>query len=179
MKLLKYILSLALFGCLFPCTMQAKAKRVPAYMFGYAVSMLDSTAYLTDIQRLDTVILEEKTSFLRDRQLYSAQLNGYLEDSLHLGNMTCAVFYNQKRKKLEKKRLRVSKSQLAMGMKINPVTAAAFRFHPELWATLEDERANLPKAERKALEKADKAKLKEERKALKEQQKNEKSRRKR
>ncbi len=179
MKLLKYILLLALCGCLFPSLVQGKAKRVPAYMFGYAVSLIDSTAYMTDIQRLDTVILEAKTSFLRDRQLYTAQLNAYLEDKLVLSNMTCAVFYNQKRKKLEKVRAKVNKTQLAMGMKIKPITADSFSFHPELWTTPEDERANLPKAERKALEKADRAKLKEQQKALKEQQKNEKPRKKR
>ena len=175
MKLLKYILPLALCGCLSPSAVQAKAKQVPAYMFGYAVSMIDSTAYLTDIQRLDTVILENKTSFLRDRQLYSAQLNAYLEDKLLLSNMTCVVFYNQKRKKLEKVRQRVNKTQQAMGMKIKPVATDDFSFHPELWATLEDERANLPRAERKALEKADKEKQKEQKKALKDQQKNGKS----
>ena len=175
MKPLKYILLLAVCCSLLPCLAKGKAKRVPAYLFGYGVSLVDSAAYLTDIQRLDTVILEHKTSFLRDRQLYTAQLGGYLEDSLKLVNTTCAVFYSQKRGRLEKKRAKVNKTQTAMGMKIKPVTAQAFSFHSELWANEDDERANLPKAERKALEKADKAKAKEEKKAKKEKKKNEKA----
>ncbi len=147
---------------------------MPAYIFGYGVSLVDSTAYITDIQRLDTVILEKKTSFLRDRQLYTGQLNAYLEDSLHRTNMTCAVFFSEKRKKLDKVMIRVRKKQGALGMRLLPLSQASFAFHSELWVSAEDERDNLPKAERKALEKAEKAKAKAEKKARKEQEKSEK-----
>ena len=166
-KRLKYFLLAALWGSLAGGMAQAKPKRVPAYIFGYGVSLADSTAYITDIQRLDTVILEHKTAFLRDRQLYTGQLSAYLEDSLHRTNMTCAVFFHQKRKKLDKVLARVRKSQGALGMKLLPLSQASFAFHPELWASAEDERENMPKAERKALEKAEKAKARAEKKAQK------------
>ena len=174
MKQLKYLLLAALWGSLAGGVAQAKAKRVPAYIFGYGVSLVDSTAYITDIQRLDTVIIEKKTSFLRDRQLYTGQLVAYLEDSLGRSDMTCAVFFNQKRKKLDKVMARVRKKQGALGMKMLPLSQASFAFNSELWTTAEDERYKLPKAERKALEKAEKANAKAEKQALKEQEKSEK-----
>jgi len=164
MKRLKYLLLAAICGSMVSLLAEARTKRVPAYIFGYGVSMLDSTAYITDIQRLDTVILEDKTGFLRDRHLYSMQLNGFLEDSLQLKNMTCTVLYHKKRNKLEKTMARLRKVQARQSLKIKTVGQGDFAFHPELWPTPEDEIENMSKEERKALKKAQKAQKKEAKK---------------
>ncbi len=112
----------------------SKVKAATASLFGYAMSLSDSTVYLTDIQRLDSVYLDKKSGFLMDRQLYSMQLQAYLEDSLHLENMTTAVFFHKKPKKAEKKHAKVEKHNRQDGtLKFKRISADDFHFYAERW----------------------------------------------
>lgn len=88
---------------------KVKVRQTPAYLFGYALSPVDSVVYLTSIQRVDTVYMEKKTKMLMGRSLYSDQLQQYLENSMGVRGAICAVFFNSKQEQLEKKLQRVVK----------------------------------------------------------------------
>ena len=84
-------------------TIVAKNKQYPkVYMYGIAASFNDSTIYFTDIQAVDTVWLDSKTKFLKNRNDYSYQLKNYFEN-IGLPHRTCVVTYALKRKDIEKK----------------------------------------------------------------------------
>lgn len=109
----------------------AKVKQVPMYMFGYAASFKDSTAYITSIQRLDTVTIDQKTKFLKDRNLYSYQLQQYITNTYGQEDVFTAVFYDTKPAKLEKKVATVmGKSDKDNSLRLK---ALDFRFHCEEW----------------------------------------------
>ena len=112
------------------------------YMFAYSTSMKDSTVFLTPIQRVDSVFIEKHTGFLMDRHLYSMQFQAYLEDSLHLTNMTTAVLFSTKQKKAAKRRAKVVKHAKAdTTLRLTELDAAAFSFYAEKWidTTVTDE----------------------------------------
>lgn len=107
------ILLICLFGALqlsaFATPKEEKteeAKRV--YMYGVAVNFNDSTVYLTDVQHLDNVIIRPDGS-LQNYAEYSMQLKVYLEGTLGETNQTCAVIYSDKKKKLEKRFIKMRK----------------------------------------------------------------------
>ena len=117
MKTWKYIL----LGLL--CTMQLPAfaankeknkdeepKRV--YMYGVAINFNDSTMYMTDIHYLDSMIINKDGS-LQNYIGYSLQLKVYLEGTLGEIDQTCAVIYSEKKKRLEKRFLKMKKKGLA------------------------------------------------------------------
>lgn len=81
-------------------------KRV--YMFGIATNFNDSTVYLTDVQHIDSLIINQDGS-LRNHAGFTLQLKVYLEGTLNEINQTCAVFYSDKKKKLEKRFIKVRK----------------------------------------------------------------------
>ncbi len=71
------------------------------YMVGVSASFTDSLVYFTDIQQVDSAFLGDK-GLLQDRMQYSLQLKDYLESNEGGKNRTCFVYYNKKRKKLQK-----------------------------------------------------------------------------
>lgn len=81
-------------------------KRV--YMYGVAVNFNDSTVYLTDVQHLDSVVINPDGS-LQNYVGYSLQLKVYLEGTLGETYQTCAVIYSDKKKKLEKRFMNMRK----------------------------------------------------------------------
>ncbi len=81
-------------------------KRV--YMYGVAVNFNDSTVYLTDVQHLDSMVINPDGS-LQNYVGYSLQLKVYLEGTLGETNQTCAVIYSDKKKKLEKRFMKMRK----------------------------------------------------------------------
>lgn len=71
------------------------------YLAGVSASFTDSLVYFTDIQRVDSAALDEK-GLLVGRSQYSLQLKDYLEQHQGGVNRTCFMFFNTKKKKLEK-----------------------------------------------------------------------------
>ncbi|WP_177601248.1 hypothetical protein [uncultured Phocaeicola sp.] len=71
------------------------------YLAGVSASFTDSLVYFTDIQRVDSAALDEK-GLLVGRSQYSLQLKDYLEQHEEGTNRTCFMFFNTKKKKLEK-----------------------------------------------------------------------------
>lgn len=57
--------------------------------------------YFTDIQYVDSASVDEK-GLLTGRAEYSMQLKDYLESNNKLKNRTCFVYYNLKKKNLQK-----------------------------------------------------------------------------
>ena len=110
MKYLKTTAALLLI-LLLGVTIKATAgnERVPKiYAFGFAASFNDSTVYITDIQEIENVWVNEKNNFLLNRESYSNQLKEYLQ-SKNQRNRTCIISYAFKRKDAEKKLLKMKK----------------------------------------------------------------------
>lgn len=72
------------------------------YLFGMATNFNDSTTYLTEVQQLDSLIINPDGS-LQNHIGYTLQLKVYLEGSLNESNQTCAVFYSDKKRKLTRR----------------------------------------------------------------------------
>jgi hypothetical protein len=75
-------------------------KRV--YMYGVSFNFNDSVVYMTDILYLDSMLINKDGS-LQNHADFSHQLKVYMELSLGKTNQTCAVIYSDKKKKLEKR----------------------------------------------------------------------------
>ena len=76
------------------------------YMAGVSASFTDSLVYFTDIQYLDSAMVDGK-GFLVGRSQYSVQLKDYLETKQGGKNRTCFMFYNMKKSKLQKEILKL------------------------------------------------------------------------
>ena len=109
--------------------LEAKQKKVvqkPVYMVGVGISLVDSAVFITDMHLVDSVTLEKKTKFLADRQLYSFQLQRYLEENYKGGPYVPSVFFSKNRKRMERKYLSVLVDQ------------GQFRFKPEEYIEQEE-----------------------------------------
>lgn len=105
MNILKH-LTLALCAISFSCATFAQdtkdnEKFEKVYIFGIGTAFGDSIVYFTDVQTLEGANLIDK-GFLIGRNLYSYQLKGYLENDLNLPHRTCAIYFSNKKKKIEK-----------------------------------------------------------------------------
>lgn len=87
------------------------------YMYGVAIDFNDSTTYITDVQYLDSVIINPDGS-LQNMSNYSLQLKVYLEGTLGETNQTCAIIYSDKKKRIEKRFTKMRKKTQADSHKI-------------------------------------------------------------
>ena len=104
-----------------------EVKRV--YLYGVSIDFNDSVVYMTDIQYLDSMIIQKDGS-LQGQAGYSHQMKLYLEGELGEDNQTCAVIYSDDKRKMEKKFLKMRKMYQAEKnylLKILGVDAFAFR----------------------------------------------------
>lgn len=76
------------------------------YMAGVSASFTDSLVYFTDVQYLDSAVVDNK-GFLVGRSQYSVQLKDYLETKEGIKNRTCFMFFNVKKNKLQKELLKL------------------------------------------------------------------------
>lgn len=76
------------------------------YMAGVSASFTDSLVYFTDIQFVDSAVVDGK-GFLVGRTQYSIQLKDYLETKQGGKNRTCFMFFNVKKNKLQKELLKL------------------------------------------------------------------------
>ena len=77
-----------------------KPQRV--YLFGVATNFNDSTVYITDVQCLDSLVINPDGS-LPNHVGYTLQLKVYLEGTLDEKYQTCAVIYSDKKKRLTRR----------------------------------------------------------------------------
>ncbi len=78
-------------------------KPAKVYMFGFAASFNDSTVYMTNIQKVDAYLANDRTHFLANRDDYSYQLRSYLQNSGLLSYPTCITMYAENEKSAMKK----------------------------------------------------------------------------
>ncbi len=86
----------------------AANRRTKLYVYGFATSFKDSTAYFTEIQELDSAWVDRKTGFLYSRDNYSYQLRDYLKKN-GMNYPTCITMYAKDKKKIEKKYTKLRK----------------------------------------------------------------------
>ena len=84
------------FACLLCQNAEAKVKQKPVYMFGFAISFTDSVGYMTDVQYLDSTYVDTKTKFLIARNMYSVQLQQYLQKNEGCKHPVTSVFFGTK-----------------------------------------------------------------------------------
>lgn len=104
-------------------------KRV--YMYGVSVNFNDSVMYMTDVQYLDSVVVNKDGS-IQNYSNYSTQMKLYLEGVLGKSHQTCAVIYSDDRNKLEKRFVKMRKRCLAAkNRQLIQIGADAFAFRKE------------------------------------------------
>lgn len=119
----------------------ASDKLVPQiYAFGIAASFNDSTVYITDVQKVDSVWLEKKTNFLIERTNYSNQLRDYLAENKGEARRTCVFVYAKNMKDIMKKYNKTKQLYFKGGNKANVriIDALEFRFQPVVPVTYVD-----------------------------------------
>lgn len=93
--------------CLLSQNAEAKIKQKPVYLFGFATSFVDSLAYITDVQYIQSAYIDTKTKFLIGRNLYSVQFQDFLEENEGCKHAVTSIFFGDKKEKMEKKLLSV------------------------------------------------------------------------
>lgn len=79
------------------------------YLFGVSQQLADSVVYITFINEVDSMALENKTKFLPFRSEFSLQMKEYLEGTLKLNHQTTCVFFSLSRKSISKKYYKIKK----------------------------------------------------------------------
>lgn len=103
------------------------------YMFGFSASFNDSLVYITDIQAVDSVMIEPKTEFLVGRTAYGNQLQFFLADHKERPNTTCVVFFDKKLENLRKRYNKVIKRYKNSNATIlKTLSQDEFRFESEI-----------------------------------------------
>ena len=132
---LKIMLCAALLCTTFAETAQARNNRVRqqrTYMIGVAVSFVDSTVFITDMQAVDSVTIQRRTHFLMDRQAYSRQLQHYLEAQKKGQHLVTSICFGNKKKKMERRYLAIHKRYSKRNdLRITLIDQSQFRFHAE------------------------------------------------
>lgn len=103
-----------------------KEKDKPVYVYGIAASFLDTVVYITDVQMVDSVKLEK--GLFPHWSAYSYQLKNYLEQTEGSPNRTCAIYYSENKKKLEKEALKLKNKYLKKKILIKSVNPEQFKF---------------------------------------------------
>lgn len=103
------------------------------YGFGVAASFKDTVVYITEIQELDSAVIDSK-GFLKGRPAYSLQLKTFMEESMKQEHQTCMIFFDRdiaKLKKAEEKLRKVYKKDKSVV--IENIASAKFHFtKPEI-----------------------------------------------
>ncbi len=131
-----------------------KPKKTRLYLFGFAVSLTDSVCYVTNVQPVDGYLLPN--GFLSDRTLYALQFNNYIISNQGREEVTCAVYFDKKQDKAEKRLQKIRRRFKAnSAMTMQTVANEDFVFLPEEWVVPEDpeegkeEKAKRGKGEKK------------------------------
>ncbi|WP_294619126.1 hypothetical protein [uncultured Bacteroides sp.] len=109
------------------CTAFTMKSHNPVYAFGVGASFNDSIVYFTEIQVLDSVVLD-KNGFLSKRDLYSYQLKNYLEYDLKKSDYTCMIYFSENKKKLEKEATKVKAKYKKGTMVLQTIASDKFGF---------------------------------------------------
>ena len=128
MKFVKIFASL--FLVLMVCSafsLKGKNKENGMYMAGVSASFTDSLIYFTEIQYLDSVLLD-KAKLLPMRVQYSEQLEDYLENNIGLKDRTCFIYFDYKKEKVEKSIKKMKAKYLKDGKAVLKEVGNDFKF---------------------------------------------------
>lgn len=143
----KIILCTALLLAAFTQTAHAAKQRIKqqsTYMAGIAISFTDSMVFITDLQRIDSVTIEQKRYFLMDRQLYGMQLQNYLQTKHGGEHYVTAICFGKKKKKMERRYLALCKQYTKRAdFRVTLIDQSQFRFHAEEYIYTPDESVGL------------------------------------
>lgn len=106
MKIIKVIFSAVIMLCLLSSFTPTKKALKTVYAFGVSASFTDSVVYFTEIQQLDSAVID-KNGFLVKRDAYSYQLKYHLEDKGAL-NRTCMTYFSDSKSELSKELSKLS-----------------------------------------------------------------------
>ena len=127
MKYLRILLAVTLVFTLCSAFSMKKEKEKQVYAFGVAASFNDTIVYYTEIQMLDSVVLD-KRGFLPQRELYSYQLKNYLEYELAKLDYTCMIYFSENKNKLQKEASKVKGKYVKGNLKLQPIAPSDFSF---------------------------------------------------
>ena len=128
MKFVKIFASLFLvFMVCSAFSLKGKKQESGMYMAGVSASFTDSLIYFTEIQYLDSVLLD-KAKLLPMRVQYSEQLEDYLENNLGLKDRTCFIYFDYKKEKVEKSIKKMKAKYLKDGKVVLKDVGADFKF---------------------------------------------------
>ena len=127
MKYIRLIMAVALTFLVCSAFTMKKDKEKPVYVFGVAASFSDTLVYYTDIQLLDSVVLD-KNGFLPQRDMYSYQLKNHLEYNLGKQNYTCIIYFSDNKKKLEKEASKVKSGYQKGEQTLQAIEPSEFQF---------------------------------------------------
>ena len=102
----------ALFFSVDPVSAQDSVKaeeEKTVYLFGVSISLADSVVYFTEIMPVEGAKIDKRTGFLLHRQYYSYELKDYMNFTENMPGRTSAVYFSDKRSKLEKKEAALKK----------------------------------------------------------------------
>lgn len=107
----KYILIL-LFVSFFAVAFAGDRKEnpVPVYIWGASISFSDTIAYFTEIQKLDSMVLEN--GLLPHRQYYAYQLKDYMNFKEDMPGRISVIYFDEKLSRIEKKESKIKKRLL-------------------------------------------------------------------
>ena len=96
-------------------TLSAKEKKDFVYLFGVSYSYSDSTVYFTEVIPMEGVELESYNRILPNRQHYAYELKDYMNFKEGKPGRISAIYFSNKKKKVEKTELKLKKRILKKG----------------------------------------------------------------
>ena len=97
------------------------------YGFGFASSFLDTLAFYTDIQLLDSAKLVDD-KYLDQRYQYSYQLKDYLTEYQNKPDYVCMIFFSPDKKKLQKQYDKLLAKYRKAGLGMRAIAPSEFKF---------------------------------------------------
>lgn len=98
------------------------------YLFAASAQFGDSVEYVTDIIQMDSVQLTKKYDYLKYRSEFTYGFKQYLADNYGCENQTCAIFYDTKLKKAQKRYNKVLKRAKNSKLNVTPITKDKYTF---------------------------------------------------
>lgn len=132
---MRYLVSIFIVMVMFCTAFAKKTEKAPKedknsnitlYMYGVSMSFTDTIRYVTDIQKVDSAYLYNK-SFLGGANEYAAQMSAYFQEKVGDKRVN-AVFFAKTRKDAEKKYLKLKNKYVKHGVAFQPLPVADFSF---------------------------------------------------
>ena len=106
-------------------TQDKNSRQVDVYMFAASFSLLDSVLYVSDVQKVDDVIVNNKW-FVKERPAFESQFTSHIGGNYNESLLT-TLYFSEKLKKVSKRRSRLLKrNSKKNGFELRPVSD--FRF---------------------------------------------------